>query len=85
MSIIDRPHQRQLLEFIEASKEVANRIGPYATSPEEEQALARFWLALHRPAIAAISSLEQTHLPFNEAELIAEKSDGEYCPNGGEE
>lgn len=71
MSIIDKPHRKQFVELAESVKDLLNRIGPKAVTPEEEQAVARVWLALQKPAIQALHKLEQTHIPFNQAEAEA--------------
>lgn len=70
MSIIDAPHRRQLRELAQAAKALLNEVGPLAS----EETAARVWLALQAPAVSAIEALDQTHIPFNQAELEAEKA-----------
>lgn len=76
MSIIDAPHRRQLRELALSVKDLINEIGPLAVTPEQEQAVARCWLALQAPAVSAIEALDQVHIPFNQAEIDAEKAKG---------
>lgn len=68
MSIIDASHRRQLRELAQATKALMNEVGPLVS----EETAARVWLALQAPAVAAIEVLDQTLIPFNEAELAAE-------------